>query len=73
MACFNTGRFYFSVLERQKVIQKVLIEPAIGAVEPKEIFPERQRRGKAERKSKRERGKDRELKSEKERQKQRKR
>lgn len=65
MACFNTGRFYFSVLERQKVIPKVLIKPAIGAVEPREIFPERQRKGKAERKSKR--GKDSELKSEEER------
>lgn len=46
MACSNTVRFDFSVIEGEKVVQKVLIKPVIGAVEPKEIFLERKKKGK---------------------------
>lgn len=58
MACFKTSRFYFSVVEWEKVVQKVLIKSIIGAVEPKELFLEKREKGKGrmrEQKEKRER------------------
>lgn len=50
MACSNTVRFGFSVIEWEKVVQKVLIKAVIGAVEPKEICLERERKGRGRQK-----------------------